>query len=221
MWCPGLFFRDAIFREVATNMLIHREYMNAFPAKLIIEQGQVRTENSSKPHGFGLLNPTTFTPFPKNPIIGAFFRTIGRADELGSGVRKLMKYGKEFGGSDPQLFEGDVFRIIVSVPEFGRGDGLNVTNGQVGGQVGGQVDGQVEPWVLEVLFACQEPKKSKEIQEITGIRHRETFQRKYLDKLLEMGLLNRTIEDKPKSRLQKYKLTENGREFLSVHNKVK
>jgi len=61
--------------------LIHREYMNAFPAKLIIEQGQVRTENSNKPHGFGILNPATFTPFPKNPVIAKFFRQIGRADE--------------------------------------------------------------------------------------------------------------------------------------------
>jgi len=33
--------RDAIFREVASNILIHREYMNAFPAKLIIERGRV------------------------------------------------------------------------------------------------------------------------------------------------------------------------------------
>ncbi|MDZ7758679.1 MAG: hypothetical protein U5L00_00255 [Desulfovermiculus sp.] len=64
--------RDAIFREVASNILIHREYRNAFPAKLIIERGQVRTENSNKPHGFGVLDPKTFTPFPKNPVIGAF-----------------------------------------------------------------------------------------------------------------------------------------------------
>jgi ATP-dependent DNA helicase RecG len=105
--------RDAIFREVASNILIHREYMNAFPAKLIIERGQVRTENSNKPHGFGLINPETFSPFPKNPVIARFFREIGRADELGSGVRKLMKYGKVYGGSDPELVEGDIFRIIV------------------------------------------------------------------------------------------------------------
>ena len=211
--------RDAIFREVATNILIHREYLNAFPAKLIIERGQVRTENSNKPHGFGLLNPTTFTPFPKNPTIGAFFRAIGRADELGSGFHKLMKYGKIFGGSDPQLFEGDEFRIIVTVPEFGLSEGVNIESGQVNGQVSGQVNGQVELWVLEVLYACKEPRKSKEIQEITRVRHRETFQRKYLDKLLEEGLLSRTIEDKPKSRLQKYKTTDNGKALLSKHHK--
>ena len=64
-------------------------------------------------------NPATFTPFPKNPVIGAFFREIHRADELGSGMRKLMKYGKAYGGDDPQMVEGDVFRIVVKVPEFG------------------------------------------------------------------------------------------------------
>ena len=111
--------RDAIFREVASNILIHREYTNAFPAKLIIERGQVRTENSNKPHGFGVLNPETFTPFPKNPVIAAFFRQIGRADELGSGMRKLMRYGKAYGGANPELIEGDIFKIVVKVPEFG------------------------------------------------------------------------------------------------------
>jgi len=110
--------RDAIFREVASNILIHREYTNAFPAKLIIERGQVRTENSNKPHGFGVLNPETFTPFPKNPVIAAFFRQIGRADELGSGMRKLMRYGKAYGGADPEMIEGDIFKTAVKVPEF-------------------------------------------------------------------------------------------------------
>lgn len=109
--------RDAIFREVASNILIHREYTNAFPAKLIIEYGQVRTENSCRPHGFGRLDPESFTPFPKNPVIAKFFRQIGRADELGSGMRNMLKYSRAYGGADPELVEGDVFRITIKVPE--------------------------------------------------------------------------------------------------------
>ncbi len=61
-----------------------------------------------------------FVPYPKNPVIGACFREIDRADELGSGMRKMMMYGKKYGGADPQLIEGDVFRMIISVPEFGE-----------------------------------------------------------------------------------------------------
>ena len=57
---------------------------------------------------------------PKNPVLGAFFREIDRADELGSGMRNLMLYGKKYGGADPQLIEGDIFRMVISVPEFGE-----------------------------------------------------------------------------------------------------
>ncbi len=35
-------------------------------------------------------------------------------------MRNMMKYGKLYGGADPQLVEGDAFRMIVSVPEAGE-----------------------------------------------------------------------------------------------------
>ncbi|MBE9529895.1 MAG: hypothetical protein IMF00_01370 [Proteobacteria bacterium] len=142
--------RDAIFREVASNILIHREYRNAFPAKLIIEYGQVRTENSNKPHGFGVLNPTTFTPFPKNPVIGAFFREIHRADELGSGMRKMMRYGKAYGGADPEMIEGDVFRIIVKVPEFQQIKGSEPQSGQLAPEVTPEVTPEVKKMLSDM-----------------------------------------------------------------------
>lgn len=52
-------------------------------------------------------------PNPKNPIISSFFRNIGRADRLGSGVRNLYKYSKYYSGEEPIFTEDDVFRIIV------------------------------------------------------------------------------------------------------------
>ena len=91
---------------------------------------------------------------------------------------------------------------------------LDAVTGQVAGQVTGQVTGQVDSWVINVLRACSNPAKSADIQKITGIKHRETFQRNYLDYLLQAGLLVRTIPDKPKSRLQKYRITQKGQELL-------
>jgi ATP-dependent DNA helicase RecG len=88
--------------------------------------------------------------------------------------------------------------------------------GTPAGQVSGQVAGQVEDWKIEVLKACIQPRKSKSIQDIVGIKHRETFQRNYLDTLLQDGLLVRTIPDKPQSRLQSYKITEKGRALLAA-----
>ena len=48
-------------------------------------------------------------------MLAAFFRTIGLADELGSGVRKMFKYGKAFAGADPTLMEDDLFHSEFSL----------------------------------------------------------------------------------------------------------
>ena len=53
------------------------------------------------------------TPYSKNPIIANFFHQIGRADELGSGVRNLYHYVKLYSGADPIFDEDDVFRLTV------------------------------------------------------------------------------------------------------------
>ncbi len=72
--------------------------------------GKVTTYNANRPHGFGMIDPVTFVPFPKHPVIAAFFREIDRTDKLGSGMRNLVKYGKCYGGSDPQLIEHTIPR---------------------------------------------------------------------------------------------------------------
>jgi ATP-dependent DNA helicase RecG len=115
-------------------MLIHREYASGVPARLIIEYGKVTTYNASRPQGFGALSLETFAPYPKNPVIGAFFREIDRADELGSGMRNMVLYGKKYGGENPQLIEGDIFRMIISVPEFGEKESKTEKSGTSGNQ---------------------------------------------------------------------------------------
>ncbi|MCF8352549.1 MAG: putative DNA binding domain-containing protein [Bacteroidales bacterium] len=106
--------RDRIFREIVGNLLIHREFSNAYPAKLIIEGARVITENWNRPHGNGLIDPSNFTPYPKNPVIAKFFKEIGRVDELGSGVRNTFKYCDIYSpGTRPEFVEEDVFRTII------------------------------------------------------------------------------------------------------------
>jgi ATP-dependent DNA helicase RecG len=77
--------RNLIFREVISNTLMHREYTNPYPAKLVIGNNLVYTENGNKSKGELQLKPESFSPFPKNPVIARVFKEIGRADELGSG----------------------------------------------------------------------------------------------------------------------------------------
>ena len=69
--------RTAIAREIVSNLLVHREFKSAFPAKLIIEKDKIWTENWSRTQWKGRISPTNFTPYPKNPIIAKFFVNIG------------------------------------------------------------------------------------------------------------------------------------------------
>ena len=47
-----------------------------------------------------------------------------------------------------------------------------------------------------------------------GVSHRHTFRENYLHPALYAGLIERTLPDKPNSRLQKYRLTDKGRAAL-------
>ena len=69
---------------------------------------------------------------------------IGYADKLGSGVRNLYKYSKIYSGKDPELIEGDVFKIIVPLNE----DLINESLGQIDTQANTQaasIDTQAAP----------------------------------------------------------------------------
>ena len=107
--------REIIVREIIANTLIHREFTSSRPARFVIERDRMFVENACRASSGDVLTPDNFAPDPRNPIIANFFRVIGYADQLGSGVRNLFKYSKAYGGSDPQLTDGDVFRTEVSL----------------------------------------------------------------------------------------------------------
>lgn len=105
--------RDTIVRELVVNCLIHREFTSPFPAKIIIDNDGIRTENASRASFEGPLNPDAFSPLPKNPLIASFFAHIGLAEELGSGTRELFRNSRLYTGRDPKLEEGLIFRAFV------------------------------------------------------------------------------------------------------------
>lgn len=109
--------RNIIAREIVSNTFMHREYTSSYAAKLIIKRNQMYTENANRAISNKFITPENLEPNPKNPLIASFFRNIGRADRLGSGVHKLFTYTKFYSGKDPIFEEGDVFRIIVPLDD--------------------------------------------------------------------------------------------------------
>lgn len=107
--------RDVIARELCANLLIHREYSNPYPAKLVITKDNIITENANKPRIIGFIDLNNYSPYPKNPKIAGFFKEIGLADELGSGIKKIAKYTKIYSGGGEPLFKDDEI-FVATVP---------------------------------------------------------------------------------------------------------
>lgn len=214
--------RDKILREIVSNSLAHRDFSNAYVAKMVIERNQIFTENCNRSHGYGSLNLSNFAPFPKNPPISKVFREVGLADELGSGMRNTYKYTRLYSGGEPQFIEGDIFRTIIPLNEAATGTvgpfsivKKGEVSGEVGGEVSGEVSGEVERAVLSevkldmeqlksLLDFCNTGRSRKEMQDYCGIKAQSYFRDHILSPLLRYGLLRMSIPDKPKSSKQKY-----------------
>ena len=78
------------------NTLIHREFTSSYTAKFVIEKDRMYTENANRSSGDGIITPDNMEPNQNNPIIASFFRNIGWSDRLGSGVRNIFKYSKNY-----------------------------------------------------------------------------------------------------------------------------
>lgn len=180
--------RNKLFREVIANMLIHREYSNAYPAKLIIEKDCVRTENGNKARGLGAISLTDFVPYPKNPVIASVFKEIGWAEELGSGVRNIVKYSKVYSGTTPEFIDGDVFKTKISLNGTNRGDG-----GVNGGVSGGVKLSEINREVLECIKENGEFNAEKIAEKIK--RGKRTVERA-IKSLKELGMIERNGSDK-------------------------
>ena len=99
--------------------------------------------------------------------------------------------------------EGDIFRIIVPLPE--------VATATVGpaGQVSTEVSTEVRiklptEKLHDLLEYCSIPRTRAELQLFCGIKTEKYFREKVLRPMIAAGIIKRTIPDKPRSSKQKY-----------------
>jgi ATP-dependent DNA helicase RecG len=133
---------------------------------------------------------------PWNPIIANVFCRAGIIERWGSGTLNIIDWCDENGNPPPTWSEqaGSVF--VTFTPAFG------------------EATPQVTPQIMQVLQGIQGEMTRGELMAKLELKDRMHFSQAYLQPALEEGVIEMTIPDKPKSRLQKYRLTSKGREML-------
>ena len=129
------------------------------------------------------------------------FRDLDLVEYLGSGIpRILTSYGRE------------CFRFTENFLRMTFPATVQVT-AQDTAQVTLQDAQQVTLQVKELVKILDNEMDRTEMQNKLGLSHRENFRLNYLKPALEQGFIDMTIPDKPKSGLQKYRLTILGKQL--------
>ncbi|MFT3759693.1 Fic family protein [Thauera sp.] len=128
---------------------------------------------------------------------------------LGSGIPRALEEWPRIDLVDD--VRGNQFSAVVRRPEA---EWASAT-ARIAYQVAPPVTGEVG----RLLKALRDEMKRTELQNALGLKHEDHFRDAYLRPALELGMVEMIIPDKPRSRLQKYRLTSAGRRWLQSQRK--
>ncbi|NLN38592.1 MAG: AAA family ATPase, partial [Smithella sp.] len=204
-----------VLREMIINALVHSDYsQRGAPIRVVFLDDRIEVES------MGILLPGLTIEEMKqgasrirNPVIARVFKELGLIEQWGTGVRRIFAEAKELNLPEPKIEEIALrlrFTVYLAAPYQIQTQETEQAEAQVEAQVAAQVD-------LRILQACAEtPLSSAEIAAALGHKTLSGNVRRALPALRKDGLLEYTIPDKPNSRLQKYRLTEKGKQVLEA-----
>ncbi len=214
-----------VVAEAIVNAVVHRDYTSNGSVQVMLFKDRLEVWNP------GTLPPTLtleklrgpHPSVPHNPLLAEPMYLTKYIERMGTGIRDMIRRCKTAGLAEPEIrLDGGSFVVTIrrkrAVPEAQSGLGRD----QIGGQVDTQPESQVTPpvnlpvavVVLIRLISSSGPLGNAEILANLGLRDRTHLRERYIGPALAGGLVERTIPEKPTSRLQKYRLTEKGLELL-------
>jgi len=205
-------------REILLNAVMHRDYSDygghvaiaVFDDRIEIRStgrlpSGVTVAQLSGPHRSELRNPL---------IAGAFHRT-GAVGIWGRGTNRVIEECKRYGIAPPDFDDrggGLVVTFRAAVIPGGRRAGAE-SRAESGAESGAESLGD-----RMLILLRQGPRSPAEVSEGLGKATPSGAMKRVLRELLAQAPIERTIPDKPNSRLQKYRLTTAGQE---VHARKK
>lgn len=212
-------------REIIRNAVIHRDYsLSGKDIKIAIFDDKIEVTSPGK-----LMPTIDFDDMEsgqsdiRNKILAPVFKRLGIIEQWGNGLRLIAKELDDYPEIELSWKEpGISFRITFLKKDYTQPSEYDweAVVSEVGTKLGlswDQVGAKLEPgWqeVRKLLQSCIVPQPLQNLIKLYNWTNRTKFRNKYINPLLETGLLMMTIPDKPTSSKQKYILTDKGLSFL-------
>ena len=196
-------------REAITNAVMHRDWFIE-GANIFVEIYTDRIEVVSPgglPKGMTLADLGSKS-VRRNTLIADLLHRIDFIEKAGTGIKRIRDEARGGGYPEP-VWEANGFVTTIFRPNPG-------VRSMVGAQSTGEVSTKsaLSRHQVEILRNCQSDKALVELMAVAGRSDRTKFRRQVLNLLLERGLLEMTIPDRPRSSRQRYKTTDLGLEVL-------
>ena len=200
-----------LLREAVINALVHADYsQRGAPIRIAFFDDRIEIENP------GILLPGMTVEDMRegvskirNHVIARVFKELNLIEQWGSGVRRIFREAQELGLPEPQIVElGMRVRVVVRLAEV-------VPVGQATEQVTtsrpeSRPESTLALKVIELLLAADAGKA--QLAKQLGHKSVSGELKKQITNLLTLELIQMTLPDIPNSPLQKYRLTDLGRE---------
>ena len=197
-------------REALANAICHRDYsIPGGAVSLAMHNDRIEIANPGEFH-FGITPEKLKIPHeskPWNPLIANAFYRAGIIERWGSGTTNIISWCEENGNPVPNWQERAGSVVLTFLP---------ITESKTQ-----QVTAEVTAEVERLLPFCKETINRRDLQGKLGLRHSENFRKAYILPAIQRGWIEMTIPDKPRSRLQKYRLTPAGEKVLREIKKEK
>ena len=206
---------DAL-REAVTNAICHRDYASSSDIQIKVFDDSIRIWNPgvlAYDLSFEQLREGDYSSHPRNKLIAQIFYDLEIIERYGSGIGRIDDACEKAGIPPPKIEnQGGGFTVIFSKAPTDTPPGV-----ESGIELGGQSQPESQPESLEmrVLSALKDgPMAKSSLSAGLGQKEVSGQLNKVMRDLLVDSTVEYTIPDKPNSRLQKYRITEKGKDLL-------
>ena len=192
-----------VIRELLLNAAIHKDYRN--PTDIIIKIYDHKIEITNPGSLMGGLTPADlqtdhYIAVHRNKLLAEAFYLRGDVEKYGTGFIRIREFLRDCPDLKLDVLpKGDFIRAILADKSLTPHDTPHDTP-------------QVEKLIAVLLGSMTRD----ELQNQLALTDRKYFRKYYLIPALKSGLIEMTIPDKPKSKHQKYRLTESGKRIQKI-----
>jgi ATP-dependent DNA helicase RecG len=213
-------YPEVALREAVINAICHRDYFDK-RANVLIEvfaDRVVITNPGGLPSG---LPPEEFgtRSVARNPLIASLLHRIDYIEKIGTGINRIHQAVAKHGGTELELRYNDFFTVTfhskINTHAGGIIEGRSGAESRAESRAESGAESGAESQAQRILSLLRDVPLSKSelafklgLNSVTGALNRS------VNELIQKKIIERTIPEKPRSRLQKYRLAAKGQTLL-------